>query len=43
MLGVEYSEFAYLSASSTRGGILIAARRSVVTVTDPTLVALPSL
>jgi hypothetical protein len=35
MLGVQYSEFAYLPASATRGGILIAARESLVQITDP--------
>ena len=34
MLGMNFTEFAYLPASNTRGGILVAARQSDVTLSD---------
>jgi exonuclease III len=34
MLGTDYSEFAYLPAPHTRGGILIAGRRSALSLSD---------
>lgn len=43
MLGVNYSEFAYLPASDTRGGILVAAKHQDVVISDVlVLVATPS-
>jgi hypothetical protein len=34
LVGVSFSEFAYLPASNTRGGILIAARKSDVSISN---------
>lgn len=34
MLGTQFLDYAFLPASDTRGGILVAARRSAVTITD---------
>jgi exonuclease III len=34
MLGINFSEFAYLPASNTRGGILIAAKESECYISD---------
>jgi exonuclease III len=34
LLGVSFSEFTYLSALNTRGGILITARQSDVSISD---------
>jgi hypothetical protein len=35
LLGSQFSEFAYLPASDTRGGILIAGRCTLLTIFDP--------